>query len=161
MRVEELAVELDRTRILCSRFAGETTDREYANWLDNYRRLLITESGQQRRVLHIVDLSHAGRGLNVHQRRIQSDWNKQTAPLLRATMIGLSFVAPSMTMRGVLTAVFWVSPPPVPYAVCVSMEQALAFCFKACEENGIRVTEILKRDAARLFYDEKPGASLS
>ncbi len=57
------------------------------------------------------------------RRRLSNLLNKYRTNIGKNT-IAYALVTPSTAVRGVLTALFWVSPPPYPYKVCATTREA-------------------------------------
>jgi hypothetical protein len=71
------------------------------------------------KLFFITDLSSMREFAPALQRQTTGQWIKRTTPLARATSVGGAQVTPSAVLRGIITAVFWIHPPPTP-AVCVA-----------------------------------------
>ena len=51
-------------------------------------------------------------------------------------------------MRGALTAIFWVSRPPVPYRVFATLEEAIAHGVARCDAAKVEVPAAARERAA-------------
>ncbi len=58
------------------------------------------------------------------QRKIVSNHEKMTKPYAERFNAGVGIVITSDWVRGLLTAIFWISPPPYAYKVFATKEQA-------------------------------------
>jgi hypothetical protein len=67
----------------------------------------------------ITDLTLMREFAPARQRQYTGQWIKRTTPLAQASSVGGAQVTPSAVLRGIITAIFWVQPPPTP-AVCVA-----------------------------------------
>jgi hypothetical protein len=74
----------------------------------------------------IFDLSKAGTP-NAVQRQLLAAHMRKNRALIERNVRRLAVVAPSSLVRGVLTAIFWIEPPPVPYEVFGSRNEAIAW----------------------------------
>jgi hypothetical protein len=54
----------------------------------------------------------------------QADWLKENEAMMKSQCVGTAYVITSTIIRGVLKAIFAITPQPVPYKVCPSMEEA-------------------------------------
>lgn len=72
----------------------------------------------------IFDLSQAGTP-NAVQRQLLAAHMRKNRPLIERNVRRLAVVAPSSLVRGVLTAIFWIEPPPVPYEVFSTRNEAI------------------------------------
>jgi hypothetical protein len=102
------------------------------------------------RLVNVLDLRTAS-ALNAQQRRIQANWNKEVETLMRAVTLALAFVTDSATTRGVMTAVFRITPPAAHYNVCAEMNEALDWAFSTCENRGYRLPDSARRECRELF----------
>ncbi len=108
--------------IVVSRASGESTDEDMAGYLLMGERLLAR---RQPHVL-IVDAT-AGRSLNSVHRKMVAEWNSRYSVALRRYRVGLVLVTPSALLRGMVTAIYWVSPAPFPYQPVATLEEAVAW----------------------------------
>src|SRR5262252_2029385 len=74
----------------------------------------------------IFDLSNAGTP-NAVQRQLLAGHMRKNRALIERSVRRLAVVAPSSMVRGMLTAIFWIQPPPVPYEVFSSRDEAAAW----------------------------------
>lgn len=150
MQVTVTACDVGRIRIASTRIDGAITDDQLKRSLDEYREMLESFERDQRQVISFIDMSSMGE-LSAQQRRIQSDWMRAIQPIQKAVTLGLAFIAPGTVTRGMLTAVFWFSPPAAPYIICGSMSEALAWALRACRERGVRVSEAAEQECRARF----------
>jgi hypothetical protein len=132
-----------RIRFVYERISEPQTDDELRARLENYRQRLLESRARQLRNLSILEFMSSNQ-YSAQQRRIQSDWNRELDSLLREIELSVIFVTPSMLMRGVITAVFWVAPPPFPYEVCEDIHEALGRAFEISERHSVRVDHIAR-----------------
>jgi hypothetical protein len=72
------------------------------------------------------------------QRKLQAEWLTTHGARIRECTGGLAFVLPSPLVRGVLTAILWMSPLPAPHAVVASLSAAEARCQKWLDDDEAR-----------------------
>jgi hypothetical protein len=77
----------------------------------------VTRTGEK--LFFITDLTSMREFAPAVQRQYTGQWIKRTTHLARASSVGGAQVTPSAVLRGIITAIFWVHPPPTP-AVCVA-----------------------------------------
>jgi len=82
----------------------------------------------------VFDLSHGGTP-NPVQRASMASHMRKNRPRIERSVLAIAVVAPSPLVRGVLTAIFWVEPPPVAHQVFASASEARAW---AHEQAGVR-----------------------
>jgi hypothetical protein len=150
MQVSVTAYDLGRIRIASTRVDGAMADDQLKTSLDEYREMLESFERDKRQVISFIDMTGMGT-LSAQQRRIQSDWNRSIQPIQKAVTLGLAFIAPGTVTRGMLTAVFWFSPPAAPYIICSKMSEALAWAFAMCRENGVGVNDTAMKECRECF----------
>lgn len=123
----ERGIRFDETRfpIVVVTFAGTATDAEFHAYLAAMSRMIR----KKQVTATILDASEAGSTPAV-QRRLQAEWLKINAELLRVYSAGTAFVITSPLVRGALTAILWVQPMPSPHTVVGTLGQAEAWAKK-------------------------------
>lgn len=84
----------------------------------------------------IIQDSRFAPGLDAQQRRMKADWIKEHEDLLRQRAMAIVFVYSSTLLRGMMTAILWLSPLPMPHFVCPTLEDALDVCEQILKERG-------------------------
>jgi hypothetical protein len=99
----------------------------------------------------ITDLTRVREVAPASQRKYVGEWLKRTAPLQRAAGVGGANVAPSPILRGVITAVFWIKPPPTPSIFVATRNEAIFRGIEMLEAAGVPISERLRemREATR------------
>jgi hypothetical protein len=76
---------------------------------------MLSEAARTRqRLFFITDLTVMREITPASQRQYTGDWTKRVAGLSRVASVGGATVTPSPILRGIITAVFWIHPPPTP-----------------------------------------------
>lgn len=135
--------EVGLIRFKYTRVTDEQTDEELRARLDDYKTRLLESQSKHMRDITILEFTTSNE-YSPQQRRIQSEWNRECETLLREVELSMIFVTSSLLMRGVITAVFWVAPPPFPHEVCDDVHEALARAFEVCEHEGVAVDQIAR-----------------
>jgi hypothetical protein len=76
---------------------------------------------------------HAG------QRKLVVDNAREHEPMLRKWVVGNAVVAPNPLMRGVLTAICWLSPSSAAATACATMSEALDVATRALAARGLAI----------------------
>jgi hypothetical protein len=101
---------------------------------------------------HVIDLTRARKIANASGRKQAADFVTRTYGLAQATSLGTAFVTPSAFTRGLLTAIFWLTAPPVPQAFFAARDDAYRHAVRTLEAGGVllppRLLEL--RDGARI-----------
>lgn len=56
--------------------------------------------------------------------KLQADWLKENESLMKNYCIGTAYVIPNFLIRGVLNIIFSFQRQPVPYTICLALEEA-------------------------------------
>lgn len=78
-----------------------------------------------------------GQGSSLRIRKLQADWMKANADVVRLGCVGISFVITSALVRGGLTAGLWLADIAAPYEVVATVGEAEAFCKKKLAQAGV------------------------
>lgn len=97
------------------------SDAELTAFLDRHEALLA----RGRRYCTITDLSHITGLPEATTRRRIAEWNQKVEASMRKWTVGTAIIAPSSTMRGAMTALNWLSPPPYPQEIVADRVAAI------------------------------------
>ncbi len=103
-------------------FTGEMTPADLQVMLRRSDEIL-----RQGRHALLMDL----RGLSAMSallRQQAAEWNVANAASLARLRVGLAMVICDSRERGIVTAIYWHNPPPYPYVISESLDEALAWC---------------------------------
>ena len=103
-------------------FAGEMTAADLQTMLRRSDAIL-----RQGRHALLMDLRRLS-GMSALLRQQAAAWNVANAASLAKLRVGLAMVISDGHERGIITAIYWHNPPPYPYLICESLEEALAWC---------------------------------
>jgi hypothetical protein len=101
---------------------GESTDGDVEEYVRRHDALVA------RGEAHVVVMdSRQGKLMRPEHRKRLAAWIASHAAELRKCRMGLAFVSNSALVRGMLTATYWLSPPPYPYRTFSSLDEAMAW----------------------------------
>ncbi len=100
-------------------FDGSVTDEAFAAYLSELR--LILDKGGRYGILFDATTASVP---SVSQRRMQADYIRDERDRLTHLCLGAAFVIPSTLIRGSLTAIFWLQPPPFAHTVVSHVAEA-------------------------------------
>lgn len=104
-------------------FVGVLDDVAFRSYLDENDALLA----RRERYAIVVDASRSG-VIDSAQRKLQAEWMLQHERELRLFCAGIAFVITNPLVRGALTAITWLSLPPMPSTVVNRRDTAVAWC---------------------------------
>ena len=110
----------------------ESSDSDVLEYINRHRSYLAKKTVYGA----VLDVRRA-RTMSVKHRRMLADWiNEQRAELQRYHAAVAVVVSPSPIVRGFVSAVYWLSPPPYPYKIMTSIDDAKAWVAKQIDERG-------------------------
>ena len=114
----------DEWPIVCVRFPnGEISDEHFERYLEASRRLIDERPGAYGLLIDCGLRPH----LTARQRARQAAYLDEHREQMVALCRGQAFVLTSALNRGFLRAIFWLSPPQVPYAIFETPSEARAW----------------------------------
>jgi hypothetical protein len=123
--------------------AEKVRDRELQSCLA-YLEALMSEAARVReKLFFITDISQMREMPPANQRHFTAEWLKRTEGLARTASVGAAHVTPSVLLRGILTAVFWLSPPATPSTFVATREEAMLRGIRLLETEGARLSDRL------------------
>jgi hypothetical protein len=96
---------------------------------------------------------------NATVRKALADWSKQIEPLMKQYTVGSAIVITSPLVRGGLTALFWLAPPPYPQQVVGAMGEAVAAVSRYYTGSGRPLPDGFATYAALLSDQDRRAAS--
>jgi hypothetical protein len=87
---------------------------------------------------------------NAVVRKALADWSKQFEPLMKRYTVGSAIVITSPLIRGGLTALFWLAPPPYPLQIVATLTAAVDAVSEHYAAAGHAVPEGFRTYAAEL-----------
>ena len=121
-----MPITLDVTRfpLVITTATGLLTDAAYKTYLLEFRAATLD---RRQTYAHVYDASSVEKMAST-QRSLQADYIVAHREQIARYNKGTAFVLHSPLVRGLLTAVQWMSPPPYPYTIVASREQAITWC---------------------------------
>lgn len=117
-----LFVERDALPIVRLKYVGLYSDVELEHMLHELEAVL-TLSGRK---VSLLDLTKA-KGATAKQRQMQAQWIGIHEQKLRRDFAAAAIVTDNALIRGVVTAVFWIRPLPLPTEITATIAQAEAW----------------------------------
>jgi len=109
---------------------SDVTDASVAAFLNDLQANLDSE----RAYALVVDMTHTGK-LTAKQRRQVGLHIAHNRERVRRIVRGIAIVTPSTVKRGVITAVFWLSPPPAPHRTFDTTGEAMRWALSLVESQ--------------------------
>ena len=102
------------------------SDRGFERQLEELQKA-IDLRGDDTLVGVVYDAPTSSLSIDAKRRKRSADVLDRRRAKLAKTTAGFALASPSAMMRGVLRAVFWLAPPPYPWAVVDTVHEALVY----------------------------------
>lgn len=117
--MSRVTIDTSRFPVTVVAFEGVVSDEEFQRYLDQLDVLLE----RREPYVTIVDARATGPAPAI-QRKMKADWLARRRPELSRWCLGTAFVIDSPVVRGMLTAILWLSSLPCPNVVVRSRAEA-------------------------------------
>jgi hypothetical protein len=111
-------------------------DEDLRGMLGHLEELMRDAESRRERIFLITDITQMRQLTPASQRKLTADWMKHTFSLGKVASVGAAHVTPSAILRGIITAVAWVQPPPNPSHCVATLEEALSRGIAALSAAG-------------------------
>lgn len=138
-------IKLAWVPITCVRPIGHPSDQELTESLQQITETIEADKRAGLKRVMIVDMRQAG-ALSANQRKVASAWMKQNLQLYTPFALGCVFVINSPIVRGVLTALLWLTPLELAYEVVGDIDEATRWAIARLETQRIAVPERIRRE---------------
>lgn len=130
-----MPVRIDDSRhpLVVVEFNGTATDQEFDAYLEQMTKLVLE---RRKKNVTIFDATRSG-DTSPKQRRKQAEWLKSNAEMLRMYSLGTAFVITSPLVRGMLTAILWITPMPAPHTVVATYGEAERWAIGRLRDKGL------------------------
>lgn len=110
-------------RLVSVRFLGGVTDDELRAMLDALEGFI---GDPTLRPAFVFDVSK-GVVPPAAQRRTMGEWLRRHSPTIGRHCVAAAYVLPNPGLRGMLTAILWIAPHPIPHRVCKTAAEGRAW----------------------------------
>lgn len=142
-----IVLDLSLFPVAYSYLPAQFSDYDVDRYFDAFRELHDREEA----FLHVNDIRHSGSMSNSSMRKKAAEFMDAEAERSGRLCRGAAQIADGALVRGAVTAIYWLSPPPFPYAVVRTLEEAIAWVDARGKEEGLAVdAEALRKLGQRL-----------
>jgi hypothetical protein len=114
-------------------------DVEFRDAMTHIEHTLLEAKSLGLKSFQVTDLTRMREIAPASQRKHAADWMKRTLPIQRAASVGGANVTPSTILRGLITAIYWFQPPPMPTTFVSTRKEAMLMAVRALEEARLPV----------------------
>lgn len=148
----------DNEPVVLIELSGTLSDVELAQMASEVTELLRIQMASHVRAAVVIDFSSAS-AIAPHQRKTVGEWRRDVRELMRHVCVGMAMVVKTPLIRGVLTAIGWFSPEPVPVVYLNSLEEAIDWAIDACGKSGLSVPSQTIRRLKGIGWMREQGPS--
>lgn len=134
--------------LVLHRIRGEVTDAD----VDQIRVFYEGVHAHKKPFLHIVDARTASRPDSLVRTRL-NDLTKSMLPDTKQFQVANAIVLDSRMTAGVMTALRWAVPPPVPEKYFGNIDEAMAWVDEHARRKGLLISADARTYVARLAKD--------
>ncbi len=132
-----IVLDLEAFPLIVSRFPERWDESELQTYFDAF----VAVHDREKPFVHISDISQAENMSKAGMRKKAADFmvteRARSARLCRGSVQ----VASSTLLRGAITAIQWITPPPYPHAVVGTWDEAVAWVMERAKTEGMRVSD--------------------
>lgn len=130
-----LHVDTSRFPIVVMTVSGRVTSSDLEHMMVRYDALLA----KGERYFNVVIQEAGADGFDAVQRKLIADWQRAQEARVKKVNVGSAIVLTSAMMRGALTALQWLAPPPTPQRSFSTREEAMEWARASLREAGIEL----------------------
>jgi hypothetical protein len=135
-----LRVESSDWPIIVTQFPeNRVSDEELLGTLDHLEALLRDADSRRERIFFVTDITRMRQHPQAAQRKMTAEWMTRTFALGKVASAGAAHVTPSSLLRGLITAVAWIQPPPQPQCCVATLDDAIARGIERLEAVGMLI----------------------
>lgn len=112
------------------------TDDDYDRYFADFRTNVLE---RRQRFASLVDASGVHVPPTAAQRKKIADWEKAESERGSRYNVGIAMVFTSRVVRGGLTALHWLFPPPTPTVTFGTRAEALVWCIEQLDDAGVDI----------------------
>jgi hypothetical protein len=93
--------------------------------LAHLEAIMVEVRSRREKFFFVSDLTHMRELPTASQRKYTADWMARTFSLSKQSGVGAAHITPSAILRGIFTAVFWVTRSPHPSVFVATRQEAM------------------------------------
>jgi hypothetical protein len=122
--------------LLCEFPEKRVPDPEFREALSYIEQLMRDAVASREKCYQVTDITRVREIAPATQRKYAAEFIKRNASLSVAATLGTGSVTPSSILRGIMTAVYWISPSPTPATFFATRDEAYLHAVKVLEGIG-------------------------
>lgn len=144
--MSRLTLSIEHWPIVVTTLEDGAADADYERYFQRFESLVL---GRGQRFASLVDGSRATAPPSAAQRKMIADWEKAQLDRGVKFNVGVAMALSNPLVRGGLTALHWLFPPPTPTVVLPTFDEAYDWCVGRLAAHDIPTAHLARRVAAR------------
>jgi hypothetical protein len=124
---------------------ARVADPDFFQALVHVEQVLHAAVAEHQKTYVVTDITRVREIPPATQRKYAADFVRRTAHVARAASLGTANVTPSSILRGIMTAVYWVSPSPTPTVFLATRREAYRYAIEVLEGGGAALPPSVRR----------------
>jgi hypothetical protein len=112
-------------------------DPDFFQALAHVEQVMHEAIAERQKTYVVTDITRVRELPPASQRKYAADFVRRTAHVSKAATLGTANVTPSSILRGILTAVYWISPSPTPTVFLATRREAYLHAIGVLEATGV------------------------
>ncbi len=112
-------------------------DSDFHQSLAYIEHLMRECAAKREKSYQVTDLTRIQEIAPATQRKYAGDFLERNSSLSQTASLGTASVTPSSILRGILTAIFWISPPPTPAEFFATRDEAFLHAIGTLERARV------------------------
>ena len=125
-------------------------DTHFHQALGYIEHLMREAAANGEKSYQVTDITRIHEIAPATQRKYAAEFVKRNTALSQQASFGTASVTPSSILRGIMTAIFWISPPPTPAVFFATRSEAYLHAIDVLEKGGTWLPPRLVELRARL-----------
>ena len=143
---------LDFSPIVLRQLQVGMTEQQLRAQLDQTAEHLAEAERQGQRTVVIVDVSETVRA-SKEERKLETEWRTRHEAMLKRVSLGAAVLVPNQFVRGALTAILWLQPPPNGHIVTLRLSEAVDWAVARLTSHGVPVPDRVVHDRASVLRE--------
>ncbi len=144
--MSSLTLSIENWPLVETTLRDGATDADYLAYFAKFEAQVLA---RRQRFASLVDGSTATHPPTAQQRKLIADWEKSQLERGVAFNVGVAMVLTNRIVRGGLTALHWLFPPPTPTVALGSYDEAFEWCLARLREYDVPTAHLRQVAAAR------------
>jgi hypothetical protein len=120
-------------------------DPDFFQALVHLEEVMHAAIAEREKTYVVTDITRVREIPPATQRKYAADFVRRTAHVAKAASLGTANVTPSSILRGIMTAVYWVSPSPTPTVFFATRREAYVYAIDILEGAGASLAASVRK----------------